>query len=74
MFKPRTYKPFDFVNLIPPSKSLHKDRVLAEYQHIFTGIDLFPGEVKIEVDPTKQPVNYPPRMVLQFMSKTFKVE
>lgn len=62
------------VNLTPPSKSLDKDQVLAEYRDIFTGIGLFPGKVKIEVDPTIQPVIHPPRRVPQVISEKLKVE
>lgn len=64
----------DTVNLTQPSKSLDKDQVLAEYRDIFTGIGLFPGEVKIEVDPTIQPVIHPLRRVQHVISIKRKVE
>jgi hypothetical protein len=45
-----------------------------EYKGVFTGIGLFPGEVRIETDPGVQPVIHPPRRVPQVIAEKLKVE
>ncbi|MCG7876694.1 MAG: RNase H-like domain-containing protein [Candidatus Thiodiazotropha endolucinida] len=42
---------------------LTKSAVLAQYAEAFKGIGLFPGECKIHIDPTVNPVVNPPRRI-----------
>jgi hypothetical protein len=45
-----------------------------EYKDVFTGIGLFQWEVRIETDPSVQPVIHPPRRVPQVIAEKLKVE
>lgn len=53
---------------------MNKESVLSDYGDIFKGIGNFPGECKIHVDPSVEPVVHPPRRVPVAVRDRLKAE